>query len=118
MYLCCIRILGPAYYVDPSDQALRRCYCFVAVLVRPDFQNVRELQRAMIQLASNPDVREALFNETNNPEGYVFQSSVESFIPIESSTPAYLGAAGRAIQGVANLRASPVEPLGASTAGR
>ena len=72
----------------------------------------------MIQLSNNPDVRDALFNETNNPEGYVFQSSVESFIPIESSTPAYLGAAGRAIQGVDTLRATPVEPLGASSAGR
>lgn len=91
---------------------------FVAVLVRPDFQNVRELQRALIQLANNDDVRQALFNETNNPEGYVFQTTVESFIPIESSTPAYLGASGRAIQGVATLRETMVEPAGASTAGR
>ena len=86
--------------------------------MRPDQQNVRELQRALIQLAADPEVREALFNVTNNPEGYVFQSSVESFIPIESSTPAYLGAAGRAIQGVDTLRTTPVEPAGASSAGR
>ena len=78
-----------------------------AVLVRPDFQNVRELQRALIQLAANPDVRETLFNDTNNPEGYVFQSSVAGFIQIESSTPAYLGAAGRSIQSITELRSRP-----------
>ena len=92
----------------------------LAVLVRPDFQNVRELQRAFIQLAADPDVRDALFNETNNPEGYVFQSSVDSFIPIESSTLAYLGPAGRAIQAVAALRTTAITPAegGPQTAGR
>lgn len=90
-----------------------------AVMVRSDFQNIRELQRAFIQLAADPDVRDALFNETNNPEGYVFQNSVDSFIPIESSTPAYLGPAGRAIQAVAALRSTPVTAAPAiDTAGR
>lgn len=87
-------------------------------MVRPDYQNVRELQRTFIRLAAEPEVRETLFNETNNPEGYVFQSSVDSFIPIESSTLAYLGVTGRAIQGVADLRASAVEPAPIQTAGR
>ncbi|KAL3153465.1 hypothetical protein ABBQ38_011798 [Trebouxia sp. C0009 RCD-2024] len=115
------RLLCPGGGCSPVDEYAECTAAKVparAVLVRPDQANVRELQSALIQLAANPDVREALFNETNNPEGYVFQTSVETFIPIESSTPAYLGAAGRSIQGLDVLRATEVQPAGASSAGR
>ena len=101
------QLLTPRQHWCPHAHAIA---VLPAVVVRPDFPNVRELQRAFIQLAADADVREAHFNETNNPEGYVFQSSVDSFIPIESSTPAYLGPAGRASQAVAALRATPITP--------
>jgi melanoma-associated antigen p97 len=75
-----------------------------AVLVRPTYQYTKELQTALIRMRQNPEVAALVFNATGNPKNLVFQARVQNFIPILSSTPAWLGQSGRAIQAVANLR--------------
>lgn len=74
-----------------------------AVAVRQNFGNVREFQRALDKVVRTPYIQSFIFNSSNNPRGFLFQTNVQRFVPVETDTQSYLGAAGRAIQGLTSL---------------
>ncbi len=87
--------------------------------VRENYGEVRELQAALEAMTRNSEVRSLVFSNASNPQGLLFQASVQRFVPVEVDTPTFLGPAGAAIENVARLNtAASGQPLrAASTSG-